>query len=244
MYFMHFLDLKTWPGTFIDRLEGLRTAEFVNNNEQSALMDLLQSCSLVGWHCTRLTGNESQDILRDGLQVPSLSLISNRIDSAFRDGLIDHYTSERLKKENERADSSHVKNEELWFFFFEPGIEAPSSYDRFLRYWGGECLYRPFEEDLLIANQLATLGSAAIVEADVPISALVDQSSLLDRLRNRFLVERGDWSEHDVEINHTGAIVTPLPASRIRRIVLFGDPEFDRLTDYANWDHEYIEPLR
>ena len=45
------------------------------------LRDILPAYEILGWHCTRLTDAETDEILRDGMGLPNVEMLARRIDA-------------------------------------------------------------------------------------------------------------------------------------------------------------------
>ena len=82
--------------------------------------ELLQSTTLRGWHCARLTEEEVKHITSHGMRPPNLQVLSERIRRVQADGMIKNEIAEQLIGENE-ADKDNRKGM-IWFCFFEPRI--------------------------------------------------------------------------------------------------------------------------
>jgi hypothetical protein len=80
--------------------------EFTPRRERAVanVLDLLQSSQLRGWHCTRLTESEIQEITQNGMRLPNLKLLQERISQVQAIGLIDKTIAERLRCENQADD--------------------------------------------------------------------------------------------------------------------------------------------
>lgn len=224
---MIFTDISTWPDVLVAHLNATTENE-VCTPDPRYIDNLLDAVTLLGYHCTRLTPDEALHIRNHGMQLPTRATLEERIRNVCRPGSVLEPYMERLLNEHERVPGCEMqrlglKNDELWFFFYGPAVEAPFLYERFFRYWGGECVYRPFEEDP-IGRLLETIGTPCIIEADVPIVSMDSHNrrTLRQRLIDRFMVRRNVRTRDQVEeIDHTGAICRPLPAANVRRIIPF-----------------------
>ena len=119
----------------------------VHARERAALKihELIQSTTLRGWHCTRLTEHEVKYIKSHGMQPPNLHVLTEQIRQVQADGTIDREIAERLIAKNQ-ADEDCRKGM-IWFCFFDPASEDQSGIECFFRYWGGEALYNFHEHD-------------------------------------------------------------------------------------------------
>jgi hypothetical protein len=195
------------------------------------LMEVLRSYSLIGWHCTRLTDTEMDDIVANGIGLPDLATLTRRIDAVSEGGVISTGVSNRLKTENQ----AHEKNRAgmVWFCFFPPRLAGQGGIERFFRHWGGEALYNTHEDDSETSPILRSIGTPAIVEAEVPISILAQHSLLDIKVARRFLISRGFQTGEPCD--HEDRIIFPLPARNVRYIVRFPDPSFIELSGCNSW---------
>ncbi len=210
---------------------------FLKQKEQAAssVLDLLQSSTLRGWHCTRLTQPEVEHITQNGMQLPNLEMLENRIYQLQADGIISDTIAMRLKTENHANDQS--RKDRIWFCFFPPQLAGQSGIERFFRCWGGEALYISHERDPKTRKILMNIGQPCLIEVDVPISALGSKVSLGNKMIRRYLVNRGLKTEE--WIDHEDKAIEPIMAENISRFIFHSDAEFIELTGCDQW----IPPL-
>ncbi|WP_417393187.1 hypothetical protein [Gimesia sp.] len=194
--------------------------------------DLLQSTTLRGWHCTRLTKHEVEQITTQGMQLPNLQILHDRIRRVQAAHMLEDQIAQRLIDENE-ADDSNRKGM-IWFCFFEPRLAGQSGIERFFRRWGGEVLYNSHECDPHTGKVLQLVGRPYINEADILISSFGRNTYLSDKVIFRYLLSRGFNTGQELE--HEDKSYEPIPAASIVRFVIHGEPEFAALTDCDSWD--------
>lgn len=195
------------------------------------LLAVLQPYEITGWHCTRLTDMEAEEILRNGMQPPNAAMLARRIDALVKANQITPDVARCLKSENQADDEN--RSERIWFCFFPPWMDSEDGIGSFFRYWGGEALYNSHENDQTTSSVISRIGTPRIVEVDVPIASLEMCTSLAFKIVRRFLTSRG---HHSTEPNeHEDFIKRPLPAENIRRIIPFPDPDFRLLTGCSEW---------
>lgn len=195
------------------------------------LIDALQPYEIMGWHCTRLTDAEAEEIIRNGMQLPDATMLANRIDVIVEANEITPDVACRLKLENQ-ADEEHRAGR-VWFCFFPPHMDGESGIGRFFRHWGGEALYNSHEGDQTTSPAISCIGTPCIVEANVPIASFERDIALAFNIVHRFLISRGWHSTEPTE--YENCIKCPLSAENIRRIIRFPDPDFCLLTGCSNW---------
>jgi hypothetical protein len=195
------------------------------------LETLLRCYALVGWHCTRLTEDEIASIQSVGMQLPDVGMLHRRVDAVVEAGLLPGRLAGRLKTEHQADD--RWRSGSIWFCFYPPRQAGESGIGRFFRHWGGEALYNSHEDDPETGVALSTIGLPCIVEVLVPIASLRPHSFLPNKIARRYLVDRGHRTVESV--NHDGAIMCPLPAMNVRRVIPFPSPEFVTLTGCNQW---------
>jgi hypothetical protein len=202
-----------------------------------AVPRLLQTTTLRGWHCTRLTDIEVADISRDGMRLSNLQFLTERILWVQTAGLIDDGVAESLISQNLADD--HNRRDRIWFCFFPPHLAGQHGIERFFRRWGGEALYNCHEpngisDEVPVTGEiLKTFGRPCLIEADVPIGILDAQFTLGEKVIRRYLLSRGFDTEEDT--NHEAAARKPIPARNIVRFIFREDAEFAALTGCDEW---------
>ena len=134
------------------------------------LANVLQPHEMVGWHCTRLTDPEIEEISRNGMRLPDGTILARRIDAVAEAGCLAPDVARLLKSRNQ-ADEEN-RSGTVWFCFFPPGRAGKDGIGRFFRHWGGEALYNSHERDPVSSQAISCIGTPCLVEANVPIAAL------------------------------------------------------------------------
>ena len=186
---------------------------------------------ILGWHCTRLTEAEADEILCTGMQLPNVEMLEHRIDALVRDGLVAPCIARRLKSENQAGESYRAGK--VWFCFFPPRNAGEDGINRFFRHWGGEALYVCHECDPLTSPAISSIGTPCIIEADVPISLLQKHGNLEKSIYCRYLIGRGYQTTESMD--YEDYIVHPIPAENVKRVISFPDPDFCSLTGCSEW---------
>ena len=195
------------------------------------LRDILQAYEILGWHCTRLTDAEVDEILRDGMDLPNAEMLTRRIDALLKTNVIEPNVARRLKSENHAGEEHRAGM--VWFCFSPPGNVDEDGIGRFFRHWGGEALYVCHEDDPVTSTVLRHIGTPRLVEADVPIS-LLDKDRCPDfTVYRQFLMSHGYCTMESTY--YEDYIVHPLPAEHVRRVISFPDPDFYSLTNCDEW---------
>lgn len=195
--------------------------------------DAIRPFGLVGWHCTRLTKAEIEEILRSGMHLPSEATLLARIDARVRDGELDQGIAQLLRRRHEAADIG--RSGRICFMFFPPHVDGESGSERFFRHWGGEALYNCHEDDPVTSAALNAIGVPCVIETYVPIALLPRHSDFAAKIARRYLMDRGLSPQSSA--NHEDGIKVPLPARYIMQIIRHPSPEFSKLTGCKNWNH-------
>ena len=208
-----------------------RISPQVFDQAMGGLRDALQPYEIVGWHCTRLTDAEADEVRRNGMQLPNAEMLARRIEALVKDNLIEPYIAQRLKSRNQ-ADNKH-RARRIWFCFFPPRNAGEDGIRRFFRHWGGEALYVCHENDPHTSAALSCIGLPRIVEADVPISSLRPFGNLENSTYRRYLVSRGYQTGESID--YEDCIVHPMPPEHVKRVISFPDADFSSLTGCSEW---------
>jgi hypothetical protein len=195
------------------------------------LMDVLRPYAITGWHCTRLTDAEIDQIQRKGMQLPNGAMLARRIGAVVEAGQLAPDIARRLIAKNQADEAS--RRDKVWFCFFHPRIAGESGIGCFFRFWGGEGLYNCHENDAVTSPAIRRIGTPCLIEADVPIALLSSRAGLAFKVVRRFLTSRGYRDSEPV--HHEDRINQPLPARCIRRVIRYPDRDFISLTGCDVW---------
>ncbi len=235
--------LETWPEPSLSLLEehqqflinfarGVAAEGSLRQHEKivAQLAEMLRGHALTGWHCTRLADREIDAILVGGMQVPDEGMLLRRIDALVAEGLIPSSPSVSLKAKNE----AHQENRKMvWFCFYPPRRAGKGGISDFFRYWGGESLYNSDVGDPAMAKLLGTIGTACLIEADVPLDLFKNPAGVASAMIQQFLVTRGLLSGESLKLEDR--IVRPLPSNAIRQIIRHPSDDFRELTGSNGW---------
>jgi hypothetical protein len=223
--------LETQHELFLRWETGARVARGSHDRAITGLTGALQPYAIRGWHCTRLTDAEIDEIQRNGMQLPNAAMLTRRIESLVRAGQLACDIAQRLIAKNQADDGNRANM--LSFYFYRPSRAGEGGVGRFFRHWGGEALYNSHEDDPVTSRAISCIGTPSIVEADVPIALLKSPDGLALKVARRFVISRGYQTEEPVD--HAGRINQPLPADRIRRVIRFPESDFISLTGCVDW---------
>ena len=243
MHLINLADPITWPRNLVgvlERHEPLFKAWFRGHPVRSGaafdaahadVREALDSCEVLGWHCSRLTDAEISLIECAGMQLPNVHMLNERIDRLVEAGQIAEPIAGALKGTNQAGDKNRAGR--LWFCFFAPHEAGESGIHRFFRHWGGEALYNSHENNHVTSPALASIGTPCVVEAAVQIRTLSQYSYVTQRVIERFLWAKGLF--HPEPKIPEGYTVAPIEAGSIKRVMRHPDSEFMSLTGCKNW---------
>lgn len=216
-----FLDWATGPTLFDARTYDRALYE---------LFELLRPFAVAGWHATRLTREEVAAILAQGMQLPNPAMLDRRIDAVVGTGDLTPKLAARLKAKNQAQETYRAGR--IWFCFYPPREAGEGGIADLLSHWGGEALYNSHDRDPVMGPILRSIGTPCLVEAVVPVDML-EVTGLPFTIVARFLNSRGSATRDHV--NYEDRVLKPLPASSIRRVIRFPEPDFLALTGCEPW---------
>lgn len=241
---------SSWPAaltTYLDEHHDVFRAWETKTGQASArlfdaaiygLRHVLRAYEIRGWHCTRLTDAEADEVVRHGIHLPNVERLTCRIEVLAKTGLIEPQIALRLKSKNSADEENRVGK--VWFCFFPPGKAGEREIGPFFRHWGGEALYRCHEDNPVISPILRRIGTPRLIEADVPIAWLGKSPDC--SIYRRYLVSCGHRSNEPGDFQAYSE--HPLPAENVRRIISYPDRDFYSLTSCSEWRTYALERER
>jgi hypothetical protein len=224
--------LETQHDLFLGReIDADRVPAALYDKAIGGLMDALQPYAIRGWHCTRLTDYEIDEIQTNGMLLPNAAMLTRRINALVKAGQLASAIAQQLIAKNQADDPNRA--DKLWFYFYPPRRAGEKGVGRFFRHWGGEGLYNLHEDDPVTSPAIRCIGTSCVIEADVPIALLKSSDGLALKVVRRFLKSRGYRMREPVD--HADRINRPLPTNCIRRVIRFLDSEFASLTGCDAW---------
>ena len=186
---------------------------------------------ILGFHATRLTSAERENIRLNGLCTLSPALIERRLEGIDSAGLLSGELLASLRARNQVHDRYRIGM--TWFCFNRALLRDESGVERLLRSWGGEALYNSHEHDEETGPVLRSLGQPCIVVAAVPAEGIKTFLAVGQRLVNIWCAKQGINTEHAPGFE--GHVRTNISGNHILKIVSIDDPEFLRLTAHDSW---------
>lgn len=216
----------------LDRRGG--STNYPTSSERLRLIDeldgIFSECSLIGYHCTRLTDIEIDALSSIGMQPLGIEFVHSRIDRAVQSGDIGQQLAQSLREQNYVSDTKSGRRlNMLWLVFSRKVLRSPYGLSNFLGYWGGEALYAAQTDE--VRRELATVGRASIVEMVVPVSGLLYQP-IGERMLNHY---RLDPSAEPLQFGFESPVCQAVAPKHIERVIVEGSDEFARLTGHSCW---------
>lgn len=211
-----------------------------NSNDYDSLVyefqEVLKNYSITGYHCTRLTDDEIESILSNGMFLQDSISLKLRIDRLLQSGFISSEIADSLKNNNQADDTNRANM--LWFCFFYPFLGGEYGIRRFFRSWGGEALYKSHEGNRQTGEVLRNIGSPCIVKANIPISSLKKSKFPDGPIVRVLLSESGHTLK--IPIEHEGYSIQNIEPQNIVEIFKYPTEEFIKLTKCNEWSHDAI----
>ena len=200
------------------------------------LREILRVYFLIGYHCTRLTREEIENIRVNGMAGQNAASLNARIDILLHRNLVNNEVAQCLRNSNQSNDSNRANM--LWFCFFEPFLAGQSGIGRFFRSWGGEALYNSHEENPITSVALRKIGIPCIIKAHVPIASMTD-SKFPDGAMVRMLLSRLGHRIR-IPVEHEGYSTQNISVENIIEITEHPSARFNELTKCEEWDEYAI----
>lgn len=206
------------------------------------LESLLAGCSIVGYHCTRLTQNELQDIRQNGLQLLSPALLESRLRSAYHQGLLTPKQYEYLTTHPQiRSNLANENGNRTGMTFFCPNrstLADPPSVYRLFRSWGGEAFYCGLEGDSFVSMTIRSIGKPCLVKCQIPVREMrPSYPCLAARLASFLVIADVDFPEPSFQFDLS--IKRNLAAAEVEEIIEAGLDSFESLTRCGSWPERY-----
>jgi hypothetical protein len=253
-------DLQSWPAKSLCLLNKMeqRLIEFYDEEKRidkllqenqelriyepsNCYQSVLQTCiedithhikgmNIIGFHCTRLTQIDIDDILKNGLIPLSASSTIQRLFRLFQAKLISRTSYEAILNKNE---SSHVyRAGNVCVFHCLDTLKDASGLYRLFRSWGGESVYYNYENNASVGEELRRIGIPCIVIASINLELLNMYPPLEERIVRSYIhkkIPAGFSQDCDSFIKKT------VPALQI---IQRTDPIFEALTSCNEWRNQ------
>jgi len=201
------------------------------------LEKILSEHDIVGYHCTRLTPREINDIRADGLKILTGDLVNKKLENALEDGHIseieftDLKSSEIIKKNLENENGRRTG-----LIAFCPNRSILKNFHgvyRLFRYWGGEAVYRGYEKIDKFSLAKRFIGLPCVIKCAVPYSDMKNYSSVAESFLSHLILDEIESPETPAKFNM--GVERDIAPVEILDLIDISNPEFEELTNYTNW---------
>jgi len=205
---------------------------------------ILKVHNIIGYHCTRLTREEIEDIKTSGMKTLSEELIKKRLSDALDNKYItkDQYNYLNSSKYIE-GNYKNANGNRTDMIFFCPNKSTlhkdPHGIYRFFKSWGGEALYWGHENDKNICETLQSIGTPCIIKCSVPFTEsklFCIRNSYSERFLSFFISNDIQYPEPSAECDMM--IKRSLKTNEVINVIEFSNPLFKELTKYDSWCEE------
>lgn len=221
------LEINLLPST--DIWTSINEFEDERNEVISLIDNVIQDCSLIGYHCTRLTENEVQEIRANGLQLLSKDFITQRIERLLKEKEIEIAT--HLISKNECNNKN--RRDRIWFVCGQSVLKYSSGVIRLFSSWGGEALYISHEGDRNSGPVLKTIGRPYIIKVNLIPSELDLFINLSHKVEESFLISNGIPTSNTPQFDVCSK--KPISSVQILEAISKDESKFQELTNYKNW---------
>lgn len=221
-------DEATWPRGLVAELERLRQAGAPEDGVREAVKTAMTGAEVIGYHATRLAPDEVEVIEAEGMLPAGPGLVAARLDRQVAARRLSRSLADLLSEKSCAADGN--RENRICLCLSQEPLSKETGLWRPFTYWGGEMLFGPYGD--AVPHELREIGTACIVELQVPLSRLRNADDFMASLFDGFLSRRTGTSDAARE----DYVIGPIAASGVRRIIQRSDPEFEELTGCHSWD--------
>lgn len=193
----------------------------------SEVEEILKKETFIGFHCSRLTNYEIDNIEEIGLKPLNEEFLESKLKMLYNHNLISENDLFYFNKNN----SAHKKNrkDRVCMFFASKTLTNEGGLFRLFRSWGGEALYLNNEHNSEINSILFGIGTPCIVLCKVTHAEIDKYPRLSPTLAEIFLNSNEiDGFSYDFEL-HINKIV------KVIKVLREEEQLFEYLTGFSNW---------
>lgn len=189
------------------------------------ITSIISNRKFIGFHCTRLTKVEINEILQNGLRPLNEELISKKLKILLDLNFIDCFEYNKMlmnKKVNEEGRKNKV------FTFHElHTLSDESGLKRLFRCWGGEYFYFGNEDEDIFKDKYFNIGKATIILTSHKYED-VQYRDIEKRIIKNYLFYNDEYRGNDFDNWHN----TPV---KVLDYISEENNLFNELTNYNKW---------
>lgn len=184
----------------------------------------LKNKLFIGFHCTKITDFENEDIKENGLKPLRKSFLDERLLKLKEKKLINENTYLYLKKNN--LSKEMYRKDRVFCFHCISTLKDHWGLSRLFKFWGGEALYREYEEKKLIRDNVLSIGKPSIILCSIREKDINRYDDIPERMIKFFLdpdtnCDFDNWLKKEV---------------KVLNIINSKDKIFETLTNFSTWD--------
>lgn len=177
------------------------------------------------YHYTRLTDDESVNLLRDGIHLSTPETLRQRLDAVVASGGLTPSESDQLyEKSPFHSDQLRARSGKFWLTSHPIAIDD-NGVVPLMKCWGGE-VASMWIRDPALSGSLAQLGRPRIIEVAVPLNVTKHAHSAACSIVATFARSRGGIpgkQAFDLYVENA------LPANAVLAVRTEGEPEFESM---------------
>ncbi len=197
--------------------------EAIFNEVCLKLREELFNKKIIGFHCSRLTNEEINNIKIDGLRPLTSNLIEEKLDILVRTDLISQKEYDYLLENNVSAQKN--RSGMVMNFFSIDTLKDCGGLSRLFRAWGGESIYYNNESIIEWRKLLFRIGKPVIILCSLKytdINAFTD----LEKLIIQHYIQ-----EKIYDTNNISKVVV-----NVKNVITIEEELFEYLTNYSAWE--------
>jgi len=192
--------------------------------------DNLKDCKLVGFHCTKLTQDEIDNVLRNGLEPLSPGLTNRRLKDLFDNKFMDSESYKELINNNQSNETN--RSGLIWYTLCSTVFKKnEGGLFRFFKLWGGESIYKHNEHNPKIKKVLSSVGKPCIVLLDLCYDGIHWFSP--DSLAYRMIKIYAGRNASDFTSFDSDCYIKE--KAKVISVISSDDDLFEKLTGFSTW---------
>ena len=200
----------------------------LNEDERASIEGTCAPYSLHCYHATRLTQEEVQSVLAEGLIPLSVTSVRNRFAQAEEQGHLPAPLSQKLLPGALELASAANRANQVCLTTSRLSLRSCSSFRYLLAYWGGEAVTMQLKRGDPALEQLQMIGLPAVVAAAIPMKTIDSNGRYLDVPRDLVASRLGLSPRGSVYLDR-------VEAGAVIQVVVEGSAEWRVLAQLSEW---------
>ena len=158
-----------------------------SNFLETKLLSMVKKQSIFGWHFTRLTESELNNIKIEGIIPSSSYFLETRLTTLVESGILSASEKISIIESSPLQNEQQRKSREGKFWFVSKKFPSDDGrVELLLNHWGGEVAYFWIHDETL-KTKLQQIGNAKVIEATVPIDMIKQAHSASEAILANYL---------------------------------------------------------